>query len=170
MNEQFRRKRHGRNQSSAAAGAATTSTTGAATGSGSSSSASSACADASTVAPAATSVQSGGRAGSGGYCVGRRFLSHGCDFLGRVFMWCFVAFFCGRDEHSTASAHPPPTGEYPGGATRDGLRAIAGSGAAAPASNAVTGDMESGSWSGRERGRGMGFGDKADSDWVSFLV
>jgi hypothetical protein len=65
-------------------------------------------ASASTVALEATSVQSGGRGGGGGYCVGRRLMSHGAVFLGCVFMWCLVPFFCGRDEHSTASAARPP--------------------------------------------------------------
>jgi len=58
------------------------------------------------VVPDATSVQSGG---SGGYCVGRHLMSHGCIFVGRVFMWCLVPFFCGRDEHSTTSSDGKPT-------------------------------------------------------------
>lgn len=58
-----------------------------------------------------TRVQSGGRTGRGGYAVGPfRLTSQGCVFLGLVFMWCAVAFFCGRDEHSTP-IHPPPPGD-----------------------------------------------------------
>jgi hypothetical protein len=32
--------------------------------------------------------------------VGLRFMSHGWLFLGLVFLWCAVAFFCGLEEHS----------------------------------------------------------------------
>ncbi|RRT51372.1 hypothetical protein B296_00029429 [Ensete ventricosum] len=59
-----------------------------------------------------TRVQSGGRTGRGGYAVGPfRLTSQGCVFLGLVFMWCAVAFFCGRDEHSTP-IHPPGDAGY----------------------------------------------------------
>jgi hypothetical protein len=61
------------------------------------------------VALDAMSVQSGGSGGSGGYCVGRRLMSHGCILVGRVFMWCLVPFFCGRDEHSNTSSEGKPT-------------------------------------------------------------
>lgn len=127
---------------SAAAGAAAAASSS--TGAGEDSCA---VASASTVAPAATSVQSGGSCGRGGYCVGRRLMSHRAVFLGRVFMWCLVPFFCGRDEHSTArAARAPPPGR--GKPTKDGRACRAGAdageearGAAVPARSAVTGDM-----------------------------
>jgi hypothetical protein len=53
-------------------------------------------------------------------------------------MWCLVPFFCGRDEHSTDSAHPPPTPKKPADGRAD-LGAAAG--AAVPARKAVTSDM-----------------------------
>jgi hypothetical protein len=65
-------------------------------------------------------------------------MSHGAVFLGRVFMWCLVPFFCGLDEHSTASAARPP---HPGrGKPTDGWMSRAG-GTAVPARSALTGDM-----------------------------
>ncbi|KAG8068941.1 hypothetical protein GUJ93_ZPchr0005g14502 [Zizania palustris] len=55
-------------------------------------------------------------------------------------MWCFVPFFCGCDEHSTARAHPPPTGENPAGGVRYILCDTTAT-AAVPAMSAETGDM-----------------------------
>nr|CAB3491756.1 unnamed protein product [Digitaria exilis] len=128
--ESRRRRPPSQSAAAGAAAAAASSRTGAAGADASS---------ASTVALAATSVQSGGRGGSGGYCVGRRLMSHGCVFLGRVFMWCLVPFFCGRDEHSTAStARPTPGSE---GKPTDGRESFGAGGAAVPARSAVTGDM-----------------------------
>ena len=98
-------------------------------------------------------------------------MSHGCVFLGRVFMWCLVAFFCGRDEHSTASAARPPPGRA--GKPTHGRACLAGAGAgdaAVLARSAVTGDMLAAAWGRRVGSVSFGIRREVALDWVLFCV